>query len=86
MEVTIQAWDYRVVTRDYPDLYEDELKRQRDHGWELVNSVMANVKSEVHEYERMFFIFKRPKDERRSAAAITFGGDLVSREFTPSNG
>ena len=36
MEVNMQTWDYRVVTCDYPNLYEDELKRQGDRGWELV--------------------------------------------------
>ena len=85
----MQTWDYRVVTCDHPNLYEDELKRQGDRGWELVNSVMANVKSEVHEcgyYERMFFMFKRPKDESGAAAAITFGGNPVSREFTAPSG
>ena len=66
----MQTWDYRVVTCDHPNLYEDELKRQGDRGWELVNSVMANVKSEVHEcgyYERMFFHVQKTERRERSS-------------------
>ena len=82
----MQTWDYRVVTCENPEQFEAVLNEQGANGWELVSSVNMTYQDRITTFDKMFFMFKRPKDESGIAAAITFGGDPVSREFTAPSG
>ena len=78
----MQAWDYQVVTCEHPERFGEVLNEQGANGWELVSSVNMPYQKRLTTFDKMFSMFKRPKDESGIAAVITFGGDPVSREFT----
>ena len=52
----MQAWDYRVISCEYPDQFEEAINEQGANGWELVSSVAM--------FDNMFFMLKRPKKKR----------------------